>query len=342
MSRLRVPSSPALALAAGIALASPSPAAPQDARTHLIIVAGIGGEPRYVQAFYEMGARLAEVAVSRWGIRPGDVTLLAEQPAMDAERIDGRSTKEAIDAAIRSVSGRAGPADQVFLTLIGHGSYQGSEGRFSLPGPDLTGAELSVMLLQLGGRRVIVANTASASGDFVKPLAAPNRIVITATKSGMERNEARFGRWFIEAFAGESADADKDGAVSLLEAFDFARTEVARAYEQEKKLLSEHAVLDDNGDGQGSADPGTDKVDGRLASATFLGKGAALAGGPPPGASPELRALYAQKQEIEKQIAALRAARDTMETGRYEQQLEKLLVDLALKNQEIRRLEGGR
>ena len=157
----------------------------------------------------------------------------------------------------------------------------------------------------------------------------------------MERNEARFGGYFVEAFAGEGADTDKDGAVSLLEAFDYARLEVAKLYERDKKMLTEHAVLDDNGDGKGSVEPGADNEDGLLAKATFLGKGAALAGGPPPGASPELRALYVEKATIEKRIEDLRAVRDTMELERYEKELEDLLVELALKNQEIRRLEGG-
>jgi hypothetical protein len=330
-------------LAAAILTArAPAPLLGQSTRTHVIIVAGIGGEPQYTETYYEWGARLADVAVQRWGVQPGDITFLAENPAMDTVRIDGRSTKEELDAALRTVAASAAPSDQVFITLIGHGSYQAGEGRFSLPGPDLTGAEFSVMLGQLGNRRVIVANTSSASGDFVRPLAAPNRIVIAATKSGMERNEARFAGFFIDAFAEDGADTDKDGAVSMLEAFEFARLEVAKAYERDKQLLTEHAVLDDNGDGKGSDEPGSDKEDGKLAAATFLGRGTAtLSGGPPPGASPELRALYAEKQAIEKRIEELKAVRASMDSTRYETELENLLVSLALKNQEIRKVEGG-
>ncbi|MGD8276799.1 MAG: hypothetical protein PVH00_02180 [Gemmatimonadota bacterium] len=326
---------------AGAAFAAPVPAAAQT-RTHVIVVAGIGGEAQYTRTYYEWGTRLADVAVQRWGVEPGDVTFLAEKPEMDAARIDGRSTRDEIDAALRAVAARAGAADQVFITLIGHGSYQSGEGRFSLPGPDITGADLAVMLRRLGDRRVIVANTSSASGDFLAPLAAPNRIVITSTKSGMERNEARFAGFFIDAFAEDGADTDKDGAVSMLEAFEFARLEVGKAYERDSQLLTEHAVLDDNGDGRGSDEPGADKEDGRLAAATFLGRGAAtLSGGPPPDASPELRALYAEKQAIQKRISDLRAVRASMDSTRYEKELEDLLVSLALKNREIRKAEGG-
>lgn len=338
---MRVATSLAACFAWGI-LAAPAPLFAQSTRTHVIIVAGIGGEPQYTETYYQWGARLADVAVQRWGVQPGDVTFLAEKPEMDPARIDGRSTKEEIDAALRDIATNAGPADQVFITLIGHGSYQAGEGRFSLPGPDLTGAEFAVMLGQLGHRRVIVANTSSASGEFVQPLAAPDRIVIAATKSGMERNEARFAGHFIDAFAEDGADTDKDGAVSMLEAFEFARIEVAKAYERDNRLLTEHAVLDDNGDGKGSDEPAADKEDGRLAASTFLGRGAAtLSGGPPPGAAPELRALYARKLELEKQIEDLKAVRATMDRTRYETELEKLLIELALNSQEIRKMEGG-
>jgi hypothetical protein len=157
----------------------------------------------------------------------------------------------------------------------------------------------------------------------------------------MERDEARFGGFFVDAFAADGADSDKDGAVSMLEAFDYARRETVRSYETEKTLMTEHAVFDDNGDATGSAEAVAGK-DGALARATFLGTAAVVAGAEAPaGASPELRALYAARRDIEKRVEALRALKDTMDPVRYEQELEALLVELALKNQEIRRMEGG-
>jgi hypothetical protein len=158
----------------------------------------------------------------------------------------------------------------------------------------------------------------------------------------MERNLSKFGGWFVAAFAEDVADIDKDGAVSIAEAFEYARIETQRSYEQDQTLLTEHAVIDDNGDGEGTTMITQDSDDGALARVTFLGRGAVVAGvEAPQGASPALRALYEQKQAIEKQIADLRSIKDTMEPERYEAELERLLLDLALKNQEIRRMEGG-
>lgn len=319
----------------------PAHAAAQSA-THVIVIAGIGGEPQYQALFFDWGARMAKAALERWAVPPDQVTFLTEQPDRDPAAASGRSTKEEIEKAIASVNGRAGPGDLVFILLIGHGSYQGGESRLSLPGPDLTAADFARLVNTLGSRRVVLVNAASASGEFVKHLSGPNRIVITATKSGMERNQARFGGFFVAAFAEEGADTDKDGAVSMLEAFEYARLEVRRSYESERTLLTEHAVLDDDGDGKGSDEAGGEGADGALARVTFLGSGAVVAGlEAPPGASPALRALYEQKQQIEQRIADLRAIKDTMEPDRYERELEALLVDLALKNREIRRMEGG-
>jgi hypothetical protein len=329
---------PLVALAA-FAIAAPAMA---QSRTHALIVTGIGGEPRYQEVFFQWGSTMVKAATERWGVPEADVVFLTEQPDRGPAIADGRSTKDEITKALTGIASKAGPDDLVFIVYLGHGSFQNNEARLSLPGPDVTAAELSVMLDALGNRRLVVVNASSASGAFMKPLAGPNRVVITSTRSGMERNLSKFGGWFVAAFAEDVADIDKDGAVSIGEAFEYARIETQRSYEQDQTLLTEHAVIDDNGDGEGTTIITQESDDGALARATFIGRGAVVAGvEAPPDASPALRALYEQKRVIEKQIADLRAIKDTMDVERYEAELERLLLDLALKNQEIRRIEGG-
>lgn len=329
-------------IAAALAVAAASPALAQE-RTHVLIVSGIGGEPQYQSLFFDWGAQMAKAAVERWGVPAGDVTYLTEQPERDPALTAGRSTSEEIDKAVTRIASSAGPADVVFVLLIGHGSFQNGESRLSLPGPDLTADDFAKLIAKFGDRRVTLVNAASASGEFVKAISGPNRVVITSTKSGMERNQAKFGGYFVAAFADDGADTDKDGAVSMLEAFTYAKRETLRAYESAQTMLTEHAVLDDNGDAKGTADVTVDGAeDGALAKVTFLGRGAVVAGvSAPPGASPALRALYSEKQVLEKAVADLRALKSTMAEAAYEAELERLLVELALKNQEIRRIEGG-
>ena len=167
--------------------------------------------------------------------------------------------------ALGEVAQTAGPGDLVFILLIGHGGSQAGESRFNLPGPDMTAADFAPLLAALSRQQVVFVNTASASGDFVKALSAKGRTIVTATKSAMERNQTEFPSYFVQAFSEEGADADKDQRVSVLEAFTYARREVERFYEKGHLLVTEHAVLDDNGDGTGSATPDPATGDGALA-----------------------------------------------------------------------------
>ena len=106
----------------------------------------------------------------------------------------------------------------LWIVLIGHGTYDGREAKFNLRGADVTDLELAEWLSPVK-RQVVVINCASASGPFINRLSGPNRVVVTATKSGFEMNFARFGQYLAEAIADPRADLDKDGQVSLLEAY---------------------------------------------------------------------------------------------------------------------------
>jgi hypothetical protein len=292
------------------------------AQTHLLIVSGLGGEPRWEQEFARWGATMYDAAVNRYGMSRDQIVYLADKPEQDPERISARSTKPELERALRELAQRAGPSDRILILLMGHGSSDSQGARVNLPGPDMTAAELAALLDLFATQRVVVVNTASASGDYQQPLAGRNRAIITATRSGMQRNETMFGGFFVDAFAGEGADTDKDGVVSVLEAFEFAKNEVERHYQVGNRLQTEHSVL--GGD-----------LEIARSFALAAGRAAPLA------ASGELRALMEQRQEIEARVGALRARRAEMQGDEYEAQLEDLLIELALKNREIRALEGG-
>jgi hypothetical protein len=323
-------------------LALAAPLAAQGASTHVLVISGLGGDPGYGARMQAWATQVIDAARERFAVPAEHVQWLAERTEIDPERVTARSTKEGIEAAIGKIAGSAKANDVVLIVVFGHGSYQSGESRLSMPGPDLTAQDFAVQLGRLSSQRVVFANTTSASGEFVKALSGPGRVIMTATRSGSERNATLFGEHLAAAFANDVADTDKDGAVSVLEAFSYARTETNRAYEQDKRLPTEHAVLDDNGDQKGTDEPGAEADDGALAQATFIGQAAVAAGvAPPENASPALRALYAERKVIEDKLAALRARKASMVASEYESQLEELLVELALKNQEIRRMEGG-
>jgi hypothetical protein len=313
-----------------------SAAAPAAGQSHLIVISGLSGEPKYAESFHSWATTLIDAAQERWSLPESSVVYLAEKTERDPGRIAARSTRENVERTLLEAAERVGPDDVVFIVLIGHGSTRDGESRFNLPGPDMTAADFGRLLDDFAYQKIVFVNCSSASGEFIAALSGPNRTIITATRSGREQNETIFAGYFVAAFAGDVADVDKDERISALEAFNYARTEVIRAYEADGLLLTEHAQLDDNGDGQGSAEPDPHTADGALARTMFL----VSAAGPVAVSDSRLAALYDEKRGLEEQIAALRQLKDEMATAEYEQQLEELLIELALKTREIRELEG--
>jgi hypothetical protein len=325
--------------ALGLAAILAAPLAGQT--SHLVIVAGLDGDAALGATMHTWAAAMVDAAVQR-GVAAEDVVYLAPEPSRDPGRIDGESRKELVEAALRELAGRAAPDATVFIVLLGHGSHRGDESRFNLPGPDMSAADFAALLDGFPTQTVVFVNTTSASGGFLPVLSGANRVVVTATKSGNERNLTTFGGHFANALAGDGADVDKDGRVSVLEAFTYARTEVARSYERGNRLLTEHAMLDDDGDGTGSAEPGASAGDGGLARGVFLagGVGAPVAAVPATD-DPELRRLYNERTDLERRVALLRRQKDDLDSETYERRLEALLLELAMTNRSIREREGG-
>lgn len=294
--------------------------------THVLIITGIPGEPRFAEAFLSQARTLAQALAGKHGVPRTQIAILAPDPTRDPNAVAGKATKAEISKAIARIDLAAAPDDNVLLVLIGHGSGNGADARINISGPDLTAGELARALAPLAPRTVAVVNAASASGDFTPVLAGDKRIVITATASSNERNETIFGEHFVAAFTGDGADADKDGRLSLLEAYRYAQREVRRVYERDNRLLTEHARLEDDGDGRGTADPDGAKGDGALARRFAFGGTAVAARA---ADDTVLAALLRQRSELERQIEALRARKEQMSADAYERDLESLLVRLA-------------
>lgn len=305
-----------LALAIIVPLAF-MPVTARAQQTHVLIVTGLAGEAQYRASFLEAAAMLSDSARKRWGVADSSLIVLGEDPAADPGHITGKSTREEVGRAFLRLSRRVAPGDVLLVFLNGHGAGEGKTSRVNLPGPDPTATDYASWLAGFGRQTVVFVNAASGSGDFVPVIAAKGRIVVTASKTGLERNESIFARPFVRGLTGTEADADKDGRVSVLEAFDFARKEVARAYETDKKMLTEHAVLSDSA----------------LARTVSFGA-------PRGNTDPRITALVAERQELESQVGALRGRKASTDSTAYEHELERLLLLLAEKSQAIRAAGG--
>ncbi len=318
-------------------LAASAPLTRQSAQsgTHVLLVTGLSGEPRFAAAFHAEAASIYDAAKARWVRSDSSLIYLAEDPAQDRARITARATRDEIAKAIATLAGRSAAGDVVLIVLLGHGSGQGADSRLNLPGPDASAADFATWLAPLTGRIVVLVNAASASGDFLPVLSGREHVVITATKSAMEGNETTFGEHFAKALVSESADADRDGRVTLLEAFDYARREVAKGYETRNLLATEHALLDDDGDGKGSSTPGGATGDGALARTVAFGI-------TPVSSDPRIAALTAERRTLEAQVDALRRRKTAMDSTGYERELERLLLEIATRTAAIHAASGAK
>ena len=308
-------------------------------QTHALIVVGLGGNADYRDRFHNQAVALREAFTSKHGMLSEHVTYLGERPESAPEIVTDKSTRDNVLSYLSTIAQQMGSSDRLLVILIGHGTSDQAEARFNITGPDLAPSDLQMALTGFPTQTLALVHTGSASGGFLEPLSGPNRIIITATRTQRERNATEFAQFFVEAITGESADLDKDERVSLLEAYQYAREEVIRFYEDENEILTEHALLDDNGDGTGSEEVGLNEPDGSLAAGFQLG-GISVTE-EEINQDPELARLYEERRQIQARITELRVLRDAMQEEAYMAAMEELLVELALKNREIRAKEGS-
>lgn len=309
-----------------------------DPNKFALIIAGVGGDEAYKKKFTAQALRLREVLTAQLGFAEKNVTLLTEVSAAGAE--DGareteavaskRATADEVRNAFASIKSASNADSLVLVVLIGHGSFDNQQAKFNLVGPDLSAKDYAGLLAALPCKRAAFINCASSSGEFIKPLSAEGRIVITATRSGNEQNATVFVDNFIAGLTDGAADSDKNGRISLLEAFSYANKLTADWYKAKQRLATEHALIDDNGDGVGHEE--ATAGDGVLAKVVFLdSKHLEEAGG-----DTEIAKLISQRQQLEEAVEKLKARKSAMKQEDYDAELERLLVELAKVNQEIK------
>jgi hypothetical protein len=287
------------------------------AATYYVTISGLGGEPDYEQRF-KMWANDIDSSLKKAG-NANVFTLVSP-------------TRDQIRARLAELAKTVKSDDALVVMLIGHGSYDGVDYKFNIPGPDISGAELAALLDRVPAMRQCVVNMTSSSGGSLEFLRKPNRVVITATKTGTEKNATTFARYFAEALRDPAADVDKNESVSALEAFRYAEHKVTENFDSQKRLATEHAVLEDTGKGEGERNPGVDNGEGRLAAAfpvVRLGANAAAA------SDPTKRPLLERKENLEQAIDKLKYDKAAMPADAYRKQLTQLLLDLAKTQEEL-------
>jgi hypothetical protein len=267
--------------------------------TYFLTVAGLGGEQDYEQRFQMLATDTDK--------------MLRDSPGSDKviETLKGpEATRAKLEAALGKIAAQARPTDAFVMMMIGHGTFDGAEYKFNLPGPDISAPELAVLLNRIPANRQLIVDMTSASGGAADALKKEGRVVITATKSGTEKNATVFARFWVEALRDPAADTDKNQAVTALEAFKYAQAKTAAFFADQKHLATEHAQLSD---------------EQRAATFTLVRSGSASE----ETNDPAKREMVATKEEIENKIDALKYQKDLMDADDYRRQLTALLLQLA-------------
>jgi hypothetical protein len=297
-----------------------SPTTNAEQRATVIIVVGAPGEEEYGKAFAK-AAELWVAAAQKGGAKPIVLGLDKTNNAPDCDKLKQALANEPKESG-----------NELWLILLGHGTFNGQEAKFNLRGPDLTITNLASWLEPFK-RPLAIIDCSSASAPFLPKLSAPGRVIITATRSGYEQNYARFGQFLAAAINDPQADLDKDEQTSLLEVFLMAARRVSEWYEADGRLATEHALLDDNGDALGTpadwfrgiravkqAREGA-SLDGLRAHQFHLVRSEQEQKLPPD--------VRARRDALELAVAKLRESKAKLKEDEYYRQLEPLLVELA-------------
>jgi hypothetical protein len=315
---LRACAAAALVLIASVACAG---------ERYALIVTGAAGGEAYAKKYDGWRAEFITTLREKFGYQQDHVLVLADTTESEVPK----STRANVQRVLADLRTRLTKDDQLLVLLIGHGtSLDGEEAKFNLVGPDLSATEWANLLKPIPGRLVFV-NTSSASFPFLRKLAGKGRIVLTATDSSAQQFETTFPEFFVKAFSDPAADVDKNGRVSIWEAFSFASAGVSQFFQQKGQLPTERPLLDDTGAGIGreAQTPGSD---GAAARVTYLQPEAAVA---LPSDS-ALAGLVKRRAELESELEDLKARKDTIPPAQYDAELERLLVEIARLSAQIR------
>ncbi len=299
-----------------------------EATKYAVILAGPGVGDENKSRFRQWAYSLHDILLRDYGYSSATISLLYDQgeaEAAGAERIDAACDLNGIEQAFARLRSIVAAGDQITVYLIGHGSGAEEESKFAIVGPDITGVQFAEILDTFEQQDMIVVNTTSASYGFSASLSSAGRVIISSTRSSSEKYDPLFSKFFIEALDNRNGDRDKNNRVSMLEAFNYAKSNVEQFYQAQGRLASEHAALDDNGDALFSLNPAIAALDGRLAEIAYIDNlpDATI------GLSEAAIRLQSRMQDLERSVFLLRGRKTEFLEQDYWPQMERLLVDLS-------------
>jgi hypothetical protein len=293
--------------------------APLCATTFYVNIGGLGGQEDYESRFKTQIEELDK--------------LTKAAPQSKVISLSGaQATKIKLKDTFAAIAKEAKADDTLIVTLIGHGTFDGVDYKFNLPGPDASAKDFAVWLLPVPAKRQLLVNTTSASGGSLAELRQEGRTVITATKSGTEKLSTVFPRYWLEALRDPQADADKNEVISALEAYRYAESKTTKYYESNKRLATEHPLLADTASAAGFRTPDPTKGEAMVAMRMPVLILGALQNA---ARTPEKQALLKQREALEQQIDNLKLRKAAMPADQYRLEMRNLLLQVARVQQEL-------
>ena len=299
-----------------------------------VIIAGSGGDPEYREKFADWAVQLRQTLVDQMQRSKQEISVFLEPPVdrfEDVRPVD----LDALRLFFSELAKNHQADRDLYIYLIGHGSYLNGTTSFQIPGPDLNPAELKHMIDPIPAKRVILIHGGSVSAGFINELSGPNRVLVTAAKSVRELYATEFPGFLIQALREGIADRNRDERISVWEACRQAASLTEAWYRGRGLIATEHAILDDNGDGLGTRlyeEPPPEEAieprDGLLARQCFI-KDFAF----PSAAPPELIQTYLSLLD---QVQTLKADKKKLAAETYYLRLERLFVAAAQAHRDIR------
>ncbi len=233
---------------------------------YAIIASGSSYDSRHYKWFLN-STDIAYKVLKNSGFTEENIYYLFENPK--ESNVDYQSTIDNFRKITNELQAKAVETDTIVLFLIGHGSYDGTNSYYALSGYNLSDTAMAAMFKNIKRDKLIFVFSPCNSGGFVDDLSGKNTLVITSTRKN-ETNSAAFIEPFLVSFDG-TGDADSDGKVSFAEAFNYASINVRDQYINNSwGSLTEHAQLDDNGDGMSNEASVPAGGDGLLARDLYL------------------------------------------------------------------------
>jgi len=306
----------------------------------VVLIGGLGGSEEYTERFQNYLFESRKALAENFDVAQENMVVLGEAGIAEEEFVDQISTAENIRSSFSTLKGKIQSDDHLYVFFFGHGSYDGEEAYLNIPRRDLSAKDYDGLLSGIDAGRIFVFNTASASAPFIEELSAPGRVIVTATRRGTQRNETIFPQYLVEALSSSASDLDKNGQTSVRELFVYAAEQTARHYESNQNLATEHALLEDTGDGKGHRVLELEaEAEGNLAASSYLSRNTKALAGLNAADRERASQQLSRKDELEQLVATIKSQKSTMSLEDYYDRLEVVFVELARLNED---LEGAR